>query len=70
MAGAVLGVEAILAGTRPAVQLAGGIAVGITVYGAIVFLFGRKRVRELVDLLRRLRATSPTSSVEEGKAIP
>jgi O-antigen/teichoic acid export membrane protein len=69
MAGAVLGVEAILAGTRPAVQLAGGIAVGITVYGAIVFLFGRKRVREMIELLRGLKGGSPTSSVKEGKAI-
>ena len=69
MAAAVLGFESLLAGRGAAVQLAGGVVLGVVVYGAIILLFGRKRVRELVDLLRGLRGTSPTSSVEGEGAL-
>jgi O-antigen/teichoic acid export membrane protein len=55
MAAAVLGFEAILASTRPALQLAGGVALGLIVYLVIISLFGRDRIREMVELLKGLK---------------
>jgi O-antigen/teichoic acid export membrane protein len=55
MAAAVFGLEGVFAGMRPAAQLAGGIVLGIVVYLGIISLFGRARVRELVELLKGLK---------------
>jgi PST family polysaccharide transporter len=55
MAAAVLGVESLLGGQRPALQLAAGVTVGLVVYLAMLLLLARKRLSELVDLARGLK---------------
>jgi O-antigen/teichoic acid export membrane protein len=56
MAAAVLLVERALAGVSPVLALAAGVAAGMVVYGAVVLLLARRRLRELAELLRRLRS--------------
>jgi PST family polysaccharide transporter len=55
MAAAVLGLESVMADQRAAFQLAAGIGVGVLVYGAVLLLFARSRIRELVGLVKGLR---------------
>jgi O-antigen/teichoic acid export membrane protein len=44
-----------MAGDPAAIRLAAGIAVGAVIYGAIILLFARRRLGELVDLAKGLR---------------
>jgi hypothetical protein len=55
MAVVVLLVQGALAGTSPALALVAGVAAGMAVYGGIVLLLARPRLRELAELVRRLR---------------
>ena len=55
MAAAVMGVESLLTGERPALQLAAGVAIGTLVYVAVLLLFARGRLRELVQMAKGLR---------------
>jgi O-antigen/teichoic acid export membrane protein len=55
MAAAVLGIDHALASQRAVLQLLAGVVVGVLIYGAVLLLFARGRVRELVGLFRGLR---------------
>ncbi|HKF61296.1 MAG TPA: lipopolysaccharide biosynthesis protein [Dongiaceae bacterium] len=55
MAAAVLGIDHALAGQRAALQVVAEIVAGALVYGALLLLFARGRIRELVGLFRGLR---------------
>ena len=55
MAAAVMGVESLLTGERPALQLAAGVAIGTLVYVVVLLLFARGRLRELVQMAKGLR---------------
>jgi O-antigen/teichoic acid export membrane protein len=55
MAAVVLLVQGALAGAGPVLALAASVAAGIVVYGAIVLLLARRRLRELTELVRRLK---------------
>jgi high-affinity Fe2+/Pb2+ permease len=50
-----MGVESLLTGERPAVQLAAGVAIGTLVYVVVLLLFARGRLRELVQMAKGLR---------------
>jgi O-antigen/teichoic acid export membrane protein len=56
MAVVVLLVQEAPAETSPALALVAGVAAGIAVYGGIVLLLARPRLRELAELVRRLRS--------------
>jgi len=55
MAAAVLGIDHALASQRAVLQLVAGVAVGALIYGAVLLLLARGRIRELVGLFRGLR---------------
>jgi O-antigen/teichoic acid export membrane protein len=58
MAAAVLGFETLLTGESPALQLGTGVVLGTVVYVAVLLLFARGRLRELVQMAKGLRARS------------
>ena len=55
MAAAVLGIDYTLASQRAVLQLVAGIVTGALIYGVILLVFARGRIRELIGLLRGLR---------------
>jgi O-antigen/teichoic acid export membrane protein len=56
MAAAVLGMEAYLPDAHPVPRLAVGLALGAAVYAAAIALFARRRIGELIDLVKGLRS--------------
>jgi hypothetical protein len=54
----VLGFEILLTGEGPALQLGAGVVFGTVVYVAVLLLFARGRLRELVQMAKGLRARS------------
>ena len=55
MAGAVILLGQEMAGQRSLFQLLAQVALGAAIYGALVFVFARRRLRELLDMARGLR---------------
>jgi hypothetical protein len=44
-----------MAGQRPVFQLLAQVALGLAIYGAIILVFARRRLTELLDIARGLR---------------